>query len=280
MKLSEIDESVVNEFSFLKNLFSKGDSAQSPSPSTPAYTGIDPIVRQRMGMAPATAAEIGKYTQANPPGIRAGDGYLKTNTGISMDPKNPNATTPLGVVSGGQMDVIDAAKKAANYKPEPSVQLNPPKPATSVPPAVTAPPAPAKAPVAPYTGADPIVRQRLGMEPAKPWELTMPQRNAAGTASLAWSPNAVPHIKSGSGDEWTDSQNKPIQPGGAQDVARDAFRATGAGWDPGSGVFTDTKIGSVSPKQPPDEWWNDFDNPDSVKKESLKRILQLSGTKK
>ncbi len=119
----------------------------------------------------------------------------------------------------------------------------------------------------------------MGMDPAKPHELTMPRKNADGTASLVWSPDAVPHIKSGSGAEWTDSRNKPIQPGGSQDVARDAFRATGAGWDPALGVFTDKKTGGISPQQPPDEWWKNLDL-DSVKQESLERILKLSGTKK
>jgi len=76
-----------------------------------AYTGIDPVVRQRMGMPPATQDEIRTYLDKNPPGIKAGDGYLTTNTGTSFDPNKPNE--PRGVVSGGQADVIRAADIAS-----------------------------------------------------------------------------------------------------------------------------------------------------------------------
>ena len=75
------------------------------------YTGIDPIVRQRLGMAPATQDEIKSYIQKNIPAIRTGDGYLTTNTGVSLDPKKSHE--PLGVFSGGEMDVLNAALKSA-----------------------------------------------------------------------------------------------------------------------------------------------------------------------
>jgi hypothetical protein len=62
----------------------------------PKYDGIDPIVRDRMGMPPATTAEIDAYIKANPPVVSnlvSGDG------------------TP--VQSGGAKEVERAARQAA-----------------------------------------------------------------------------------------------------------------------------------------------------------------------
>jgi len=112
-----------------------------------AYTGIDPIVRQRMGMPPATADEIQSYFNKNPPAIKAGDGYLHSNTAVSLDPKKDFG--PDAVRSGGQMDVISAAagaaKKAAGIN-EPSVNVTdrPVQPVSSQ----AQPPASAVAPAA------------------------------------------------------------------------------------------------------------------------------------
>ena len=52
-----------------------------------SYSGIDPVVRQRLDMPLATQDEIRAYVDKNPPGIKAGDGYLTTNTGTSFDPQ-------------------------------------------------------------------------------------------------------------------------------------------------------------------------------------------------
>ena len=86
-----------------------------------AYTGIDPIVRQRMGMPPATADEIKSYVDKNPPGIKAGGGYLTTNTGVGLDPAKP--VVPQAVISGGQMDVIRAAARAAGIDLDKNVDV-------------------------------------------------------------------------------------------------------------------------------------------------------------
>lgn len=96
-----------------------------------AYTGIDPIVRQRMGMPPATADEIKSYVNKNPPGIKAGDSYLTTNTGVGLDPDKP--VVPQAVISGGQMDVIRAAARAVGIDPDKNVDLTEPpvRPAAS-----------------------------------------------------------------------------------------------------------------------------------------------------
>lgn len=129
--------SVVEEgwFSKFKQLFSPTTaSTAEPSTSTPAkpaYTGIDPIVRQRMGMAPATAAEIQSYVQQNQPFVKAGDKNL-TSTAYVVDLEKPDpqptstlyrATIPkeTPVISGGEKDVIDAAIAASDpaaKKPE------------------------------------------------------------------------------------------------------------------------------------------------------------------
>lgn len=63
----------------------------------PAYTGIDPVVRNRMGMAPATQGEIRDYLDANPTSVRSGSGApVTTGTG------NP-------VQSGGAVKTARAA---------------------------------------------------------------------------------------------------------------------------------------------------------------------------
>ena len=61
---------------------------------TQPYTGIDPIVRQRLGMPPASLDDVVDYTVNNPPYIRTGDGTpLKTNDGKP-------------VLSGGEFDIL------------------------------------------------------------------------------------------------------------------------------------------------------------------------------
>ena len=62
----------------------------------PKYDGIDPIVRSRMGMPPATTAEIDAYIKAHPPVV----GNLVSSDG-----------TP--VQSGGAKEVERAARQAA-----------------------------------------------------------------------------------------------------------------------------------------------------------------------
>ena len=76
--------------------------AAAASPAKPAYTGIDPVVRKRLGMAPATQAEIDAYNKANPPTVKTGSGgELKTGTGAAVQ-------------SGGAADVAKSATSAAD----------------------------------------------------------------------------------------------------------------------------------------------------------------------
>ena len=69
--------------------------------AAPAYTGIDPVVRSRMGMPPASQAEIQNYVDANPPVVRSGSGA----------PVTTGSGTP--VQSGGAVNVVRAADAAS-----------------------------------------------------------------------------------------------------------------------------------------------------------------------
>ncbi len=132
-----------------------------------AYTGIDPIVRQRMGMPPATADEIKSYVDKNPPVIKARDGYLTTNTGVGLDPDKP--VVPQAVRSGGQTDVIRAAARAAGIDLDKNVDVTdrPPTRSTAASaaqaqqPAASTPAAPSSVQVNPVTEPAPITVRPL-----------------------------------------------------------------------------------------------------------------------
>ena len=100
-----------------------------------AYTGIDPIVRQRMGMPPASWEELKSYVDKNPPAIKAGDEFLKGQhpNDVWNEPK-----PRMDVLSGGQMDVINAAIKAASGGPVTSAASSQPAPASVSAPATQA----------------------------------------------------------------------------------------------------------------------------------------------
>ena len=104
-----------------------------------AYTGIDPIVRQRMGMPPASWEEIKSYADKNPPAIKAGDEFLKGQhpNDVWNEPK-----PRMDVLSGGQMDVINAAIKAASGGPVTSAGSSQPAPASVSAPATQTAPSP------------------------------------------------------------------------------------------------------------------------------------------
>lgn len=68
--------------------------ADAYAPEVP--TSIDPIVRKRQGLPPATTAEIDAYEKANPPVV---SGAVDRNG--------------QPIISGGQKKVIDAAREAA-----------------------------------------------------------------------------------------------------------------------------------------------------------------------
>ena len=71
-------------------------STQQDAAAKSNYRGIDPVQRQRLGMAPATQQEIDAYMKANPPVV----GGL---TGRDGKP----------IASGGALDMERAARAAA-----------------------------------------------------------------------------------------------------------------------------------------------------------------------
>ena len=143
----------------------------SSKAQNPAYPGIDPIVRQRQGMALATQGEIQSYLDRNPPGIKTGDGSAVIS----------GSGAPIQ--SGGQVDVARAADAASpdralsvakppakpldirnrndgTQPPLPAAVSTPVAPAaapvaTSIPPAAPAVSTPVKSAVAPATAAAP-----------------------------------------------------------------------------------------------------------------------------
>jgi len=107
----------------------------------PTYTGIDPVVRQRMGMPPASQDEIRNFLDKNPPVVRSGTGEpIQTGTGGTVQ-------------SGGAVDVARAADAAspdraqAMAKPPGTVTTTATAPAPSSTPQISAATtAPVKAP--------------------------------------------------------------------------------------------------------------------------------------
>lgn len=156
-----------------------GDLAKS----SPAYTGIDPIVRQRMGMQPASQDEIRSYLDANPPVVRSGSGAPVTSR------------SGQAVQSGGQVNVAKAAD-AVSPDRENSVAREP------VAAPVVAQPAPVN--TAPTTNPDVVVnpvpnRPNLSTtstpaQPVKPAAVkpsipTMPKKVSPGSWQDIWKNN-------------------------------------------------------------------------------------------
>ena len=90
-------------------------AAAAPAAAAPAAsTPIDPIVRQRLGLPPATQKEIADYQAANP-------GYGKV-----VDSSGRPITTGSGgpVAAGGEQSVIKAAQTAAPALPTGTIDPN------------------------------------------------------------------------------------------------------------------------------------------------------------
>jgi len=122
-----------------------------------AYTGVDPIVRQRLGMQPATQDEIRSYLDKNPP-------FIRTTTG------DPVVTgTGSKVVSGGQADVARAADAASPDRER--AEAMPPSQPVARP--LGPQPADAQEPPAKLTRREPIV---------------LPPRNTAADATTNQQP--------------------------------------------------------------------------------------------
>lgn len=80
---------------------------------TPAYTGIDPIVRQRMGMQPATQDEIRAYLDKNPPVVRSGSGAPVTT-------RSGQAVQSGGQVAAGRAADLASPDRAQAVAKEPA----------------------------------------------------------------------------------------------------------------------------------------------------------------
>lgn len=158
---------------------------------TPTYTGIDPIVRQRMGMQPATQDEIRTYLDKNPP-------VVQTSTG---EPVRSGSGAPVG--SGGQINVAKAADlvspdrdQSIAREPGTTVAQQPvaqPAPSTVVPgPEVKPVAEPVKItsqPLPPATTAT----APAPTKPAAPVIPQMPKNPAPGSWQEVWKSN--PAIK-------------------------------------------------------------------------------------
>lgn len=143
----------------------------------PAYTGIDPIVRQRMGMQPATQDEVGSYLDKNPQFVTTRDGQpVRTGSGAP-------------VVSGGLTTVGRAADAAspdrerAEAMPAPA-QIQQ-RPSITLPPVAGAPSTTTQTTVAPTKPAAPVA--------AKPTIPQMPKNPASGSWQDVWKNN--PQLK-------------------------------------------------------------------------------------
>jgi len=148
------------------------------SPAKPAYTGIDPIVRQRMGMQPATQDEIRTHLDTNPQFVTTRDGQ----------PVRSGSGSP--VVSGGLTNVGRAADAAspdrerAEAMPAPTQITQ--RPSITLPP-VAAEPAATQAPVAVTKPTAPVATK------PRPTVPQMPKTPVAGSWQDVWKNN--PQLK-------------------------------------------------------------------------------------
>lgn len=174
------------------------------------YTGIDPIVRQRMGMQPATQGEIQSYLDKNPPGITtstgqrvtSGSGAPVVSGGLTGVAKAADAASPDRAQSVARTPAATVATKPVQSTATPASATAPattPEPANSVtgtttsevPPGWTKrrPPAP---PLPSPTTTNTVTAPVTPAAPAKPAP-TMPQKAAAGSWQDIWKNN--PNIK-------------------------------------------------------------------------------------
>jgi len=203
------------------------------------YTGIDPIVRQRMGMQPATQGQIQSYLDKNPPGIKTGDGAAVTS----------GSGAPIQ--SGGQVNVARAADAAS---PDRALSVAKPPTATpaAVPVAVTTPtPTPTPTPAAPAaapaavkpatasTGAPlPPAAAPLAAPAAAPvtpsTTAPMPYRGSAGSQEIQKLNPAIKDvnkIRPGQTFKMPDGSNYTVKPGDTLDkIARGSNKPAGQGF--------------------------------------------------
>lgn len=159
--------------------FTEPNKPAAVAPTAPAYTGIDPVVRQRMGMQPANQDEIRTYLDKNPPFVTSGDGQpIRSGTGSP-------------VVSGGLTRVGRAAdelspdRERAEAMPRPTQPV--PRPPITLPPAgVTVTPVPNS------SATKPVALAPSSVKPAATIP-QMPKNPAAGSWQDVWKNN--PELK-------------------------------------------------------------------------------------
>jgi len=155
------------------------------TPTAPAYTGIDPVVRQRMGMQPANQDEIRTYLDKNPPFVTSGDGQpIRSGTG---SPVVSGGLTRVGRAA----DEVSPDRERAEAMPR-STQITSRPPITSQPAGVAVTPVPDRSttkPVtlAPTTAVKPAVTKPVATIPQ------MPKNPAAGSWQDVWKNN--PQLK-------------------------------------------------------------------------------------
>jgi len=170
------------------------------------YSGIDPVVRQRMGMQPATQGEIQSYLDKNPPGITtstgqrvtSGSGAPVVSGGLTSVAKAADAASPDRAQSVARTPAATAATTPVQPTATPAPATTP-EPANAVagtatsevPPGWTKrrPPAP---PLPAPTTASTATAPAAPAAPAKPMP-TMPQKVTAGSWQDIWKNN--PNIK-------------------------------------------------------------------------------------
>ena len=184
------------------------------------YTGIDPIVRQRQGMPPATQGQIQSYLDKNPPGIKTGDGSAMTSR------------SGAPIQSGGLVNVAKAADAAS-----PDRALSVAKPPTAAPAAVSTPaaaPAPAPTPVAPAAVPTPVKPATASTgaplppvaAPVKPAATAapVPYKGSAGSQEIQKLNPAIKDvnkIRPGQTFKMPDGSNYTVKPGDTLDkIAR------------------------------------------------------------
>lgn len=160
-------------------------TTSATTPTAPAYTGIDPVVRQRMGMQPANQDEIRTYLDKNPPFVTSGDGQpIRSGTG---SPVVSGGLTRVGRAA----DEVSPDRERAEAMPRPT-QITPRPPITLPPAGVAVTPVPdrsATKPVAlaPTTAVKPTVTKPATTIPQ------MPKNPAAGSWQDVWKNN--PQLK-------------------------------------------------------------------------------------
>jgi len=156
------------------------------TPTTPAYTGIDPVVRQRMGMQPANQDEIRTYLDKNPPFVTSGDGQpIRSGTG---SPVVSGGLTRVGRAA----DEVSPDRERAEAMPRPT-QITPRPPITSQPAGVAVTPVPDRSTTKPVTLAPATAAVKPTATKPTATIPQMPKNPAAGSWQDVWKNN--PQLK-------------------------------------------------------------------------------------